>query len=165
MKNHVHPLWNFIPDSNLNVSSSMFHEFVLKCSRATSSPSLKIEIIFSGFFDSGISGNTSSRYLTLSMSSQFYLSLIKIDWHDAKIYIYINTPTKPTTILSIISIQTRSNHPLIITRSINNLIFMQLFDAKYSGILKNEDANMNISGNTRKGCWTSKSIPYLARCY
>lgn len=23
------------------------------------------------------------------MSSQFYLSLIKIDWHDAKIYIYI----------------------------------------------------------------------------
>lgn len=26
---------------------------------------------------------------------------------------------------------------------------MQLFDAKYSGILKNEDANMNISGNTK----------------
>lgn len=94
----------------------------------------------------GISGNTSSRYLTLSMSSQFHLPLIKIDWHRAEIYIYSNTIISNTfDILSIRSMY----HPhrdwlrLIWTRLINNLIVMQLFDVKYSGTLKNMNANMN----------------------
>lgn len=113
------------------------------------------------FPGSAISGNT-SRYLTLSMSSQFHLSLIKIDWHDVKIYIYIKIlqQYQQYLIFSIISIQTRSN---IIHIEIDyNLIFMQLFDVKHCGTLKNMDANVNRHFRKHaKGMndRTSESIP------
>lgn len=94
----------------------------------------------------GISGNTSSRYLTLSMSSQFHLPLIKIDWHRGEIYIYSNTNNYIWYFRYRLGQMYHSHRDwlrLIWTRLINNLIVMQLFDVKYSGTLKNMDANMN----------------------